>query len=575
MVADEQSARALRQLNQPWQKKAFGFYRMGECWNPTQFYSRSMSKLKIFAGERDENDKVVPTENQDLIKLMEPIVKSASGQAGILASYGRLQFLIGEGWLCQSRAPTAAEDSPLAWEFLSPVEIRLRDEGARVARFRIPGGEAEIYENLSDIEDAGDPAPGQMRLWRLWRRHPQNSSLADSPVNGVLDLYEQLWWVTMGERSDIQNRIANAGLLLIPDEIDFPSPEAEDEAQNEDSDIDPATRYVGEMMMTAIGNPGSAAASVPGIIRGKAEHLHPDAFRHIRMHDPMASMFASSREEALIKRISIGLDLPVEEIMGLSMANHWTAWKIEDEKWQHVEPVAQMFCDDLAAVYLRPLGMAMGIDGAEDAEVGYDNTDLIADPDKGKTAISLHVEGLLSGDATLEANGFSVEDRMEEEERQEWLAVRLRSAEMLGVEGEDPDTEAPPVEDDAVGESEPEATATLRGVAEFAVDRAREQAGARIRTMKRSCEDCFTGLEDVPNRQIIAALGRERLEAMGAPSPSSLVAGIHDSFLSTCERLGLRITTKMSQQILAHAAATLFDPSPPPLPQELLAILEG
>jgi hypothetical protein len=257
----------------------------------------------------------------------------------------------------------------------------------------------------------------------------------------------------MGERADIQSRIASAGMVLIPEEIDFTPAGAEEQAADEDAEGDPAQTILGETMMAAIGNPGDASQAVPVVVRGPAHLLHPDMFRHLRFYDPMGSVFASQREEAIITRISIGLELPVEEIKGLSVANHWGAFMIDEDRWRYVEPTAEMLVADLTAGYLRPVAEASGIQNWQSLSVDYDNSELVTDPDRGKTAITLHKDGMLKATKTLEVNGFDAdEDLMDEEEHAEWLAIQLRSPELAGVEVEpvvsDADVSEPDTEDD-------------------------------------------------------------------------------------------------------------------------------
>lgn len=590
-VTSEEQAKQLQTLHQKWQSLAFGYYdRIGECWNPAQFYARSLAKLTVEMGEIDaETGETNPTENETVKQLFEPIQRAFSGEGGLGASYGRLKFLIGEGRQVQYRPPLSEDpesaDNPPIWEFLSPTELQIRNDGREIVRMTQEGGGASTeYENISITgTNDGDPEPGQMRMWRFWRKHPRFSAQADSPVRAVLDLYEQLWWVTMGERSDIQSRIANAGILLIPREIDLEVSEAEVEALGEDPEADPFTVRIAGLMMEAIGDPGSAAGAVPGVIRAEADLLHPDKFRHLKFHDPSSSLFASQREEALIRRIGIGLDLPLEEIMGLSTANHWTAWKIDDEKWAHIQPVAQSWCDDVFAAIMRPLMIANGIQNPDDFAVIYDNTDLVTDPDKGKTAIVLHKDGVLGAEPTLVANGFEVEEQMSGQEREEWLAIQMRSLELLGIEPEpEPVPEAPQNDSDGIpdesepdtedsSEEEPAASEALRAIAILSLDRAREVAGAKVRGFRRSCPECFEGLEDVPNREIIAALGRDALKRMGAPAPGVLVAGVVSGFLSGCDRAGIKVTEALAMEIETYAAETLFTADPPPPSLDALA----
>lgn len=526
----------VRDLHQPWQARSFGYYDLiGECWNPAQFYARGLAKIRYFPATQMPDGELVEIKDG-------PAVEALANISHVASEYGRLIFLVGEGRLCQSREPDSAPDSDIIWEFLSPTEVALSNEGRTIVRNVSGSTQDQVeYDNISEDEEGQEPSPGEMRMWRFWRKHPKNSHLADSPIRPVLDLYEQLWWLTMRERADLQSRIADSGLLLIPEEIDFgPEESAEQAVDGDDPMADPFQEYVGNMMMTAIGDPGSASASVPGVIRGPAEFLHPDSFRMVHTHEPGGSLFTSQREEAIIRRIAIGLDLPVEEVLGMSKANHWTAWKVEDQKWQHLEPIATMFAKDVGDGYLRPVLIASGDVSPEEAKnimVGYDNSAFARDPDKGKTAITLHGEGLLSGIKTLEANGWSDQDVMDPDEHEEWLAIQLRNSALIPGAEPAPPTQGPPTEPtDTTPPPEPDAAARGRAVA-FAVTRARTAAGALVRSARRSCPDCLEGAEGVAAADLMSFLGPEKVGRL-IRSDEKLVEVMAASFVGTLTDLG-------------------------------------
>lgn len=521
---------------QDWQRRALGYYSLlGECWNPAHFFERGMGKVRFYAATLDEKGNPVEIEDGLAADAMEPINLVAP-------RYGLLTFLIGEGRLCQSLPATAQPGDDPVWEFLSTLEVRLTDEDRKIVRSSYGAGGAVEYENISSADGGGDPGPGQMRMWRFWRPHPMHSGLADSPVRPILDLYEQLWWLTMGERADIQNRIADNGLLLIPKEIDWSPPGAEAQAmEGDDPEVEPFTEYIGDLMMTAIGDPGSASASVPGVIRAPADLLAPDKFRILHTHDPVANaMFTSQREKSLIERIAIALEMPIAALTGIGNLNHWNAWKNDDEKWEHIEPTVGRYAADVANVYLRPLLRANGMSAAQAKQVvvAWDNSGFVNDPDRGKTAMQLHHDGLLSGEATLDANGWGEADRMEGEELDWWRAIQLRDA-TVGT-GEEPEPEAeeePPAEDDTPAEQAPAAEAELRDRAvRYATQRARAAAGALIRSAKRTCPECLDGFADVANADL-PARAADRLTELRV-SRDRLAQAAAEVFAVTLDQLG-------------------------------------
>lgn len=531
---------AVTKLHEPWQKRVFGYYDMiGECWNPAQFYARGLSKIRYYPATREQDGTYKEIETG-------PEVDALAAVSPIAGDYGRLLFLIGEGRLCQSRLPEeqgGSEDDPVVWEFLSPTEVTLSNDGKTIQR-RIPNGGVDgkiEYTNISDEPEGDEPGPGEMRMWRFWRKHPKNSMLADSPMRPVLDLYEQLWWLTMRERAYLQSRIADVGLMLIPEEIDFsPDGDAEEDAvEGEDPEADPFQAYVGEMFMATIMDPGTAAAAVPGVIRGPAEFLDEKVFRMLHTSDGQGSMETSEREQAIIQRLAVALDMPPAALTGLGTLNHWNAWKNEDEKWQHIEPIAELFARDVQDSYLRPLLIASGDspEQAADVYVRYDNSEFVRDPDRGATAIAMNKQGLLNAEATREANGWGEDAKQSEEEHLEYLAISLRDPTLVGGAAPAPPAEGnPPAEEDAQPTNEQNGQAATRA-RDYAVLRARAVAGGSLRSWRRSCPDCFEGTDSVRPEDLLAKLGPEKVAKL-VDDPGRIVSIMLATYNETLSKLG-------------------------------------
>lgn len=552
--ADRQESENIGRLHQPWQARAFSFYnRMGECWNPAQFVARALSKARLYAAIPDPDEKGEWKELEsgwafDLVQQWE----------GIPEPYGRLRSLIGEGRLTQSLPPDADDSATAVWEFLSPTELTLIENESRIQR--LVGAERIVYKNLSKVDGAGDPAPGEMRMWRFHRPHPENSGMADSSFRGVLDLYEQLWWLTLSERADLRNRAANQGILLVPEEIDFEEDGAEEQQEaGDDPAMDPFQRRLQEMLSAALSDPGSAQAASPGVVRGPAEMLDPNKFRHIRFHDPSSSLYASERERALILRISIGLDLPVDEVMGIAALNHWNAWKLDDDKFAHVQPEGEALARDLTEGVLRPIGRASREPDAEIVQVFIDWAELVSDPDRGKTAVILHAAGAIGDEALREANDFDETDAMTPEERQEWLAIQLKDGTLIGGAPDGGVTpaqnEEPPAEPAAPAADAKQATIIL------AARDARQAAGKWVLGKRRSCPDCFTGTAGVKADRIIAALGAANVAALGE-NEAALAARMRDRFYDSAAALGWTPPVEAAADIEMHFAHTLYEAEP-------------
>lgn len=560
--ADRDNTRNIMRLHQPWQTRLFGFYdKMGECWNPAQFLPRALSKAVLYPATGDpENPK-----------------RLTSGWAfemvqqwqGLLEPYGRLRGLIGEGRLCQSVRPDAAEGTKPVWEFLSPTELQLVEDGDKISR--LDGADRITYVNLSKRDDAGEPGVGEMRMWRFWRPHPKNSGMADSAFRGVLDLYEQLWWLTLSERADLRNRAVNQGIILVPEEIDFEPDDAEEEqAEGDDPELDPFEAQLHRMLDSALKDPGSASAASPGVVRGPAEFLKPDVFRHIRFHDPSSSLYVSDRERSLILRISIGLDMPVDEVMGIGALNHWNAWHLDNDRFAHIEPEGNALAKDLTEVVLRPIGRANNESDADEVFVAIDWAGLVSDPDRGKTAVILAEHGAIGYPALRKANDFDEKDAQTPEEHLEYLAIQLKDGSLVGGTapsdgggGATPvDQPAEPADPGAAPADEPAAASVMRErVIVAAAQEARFAVGRWVLSKRRSCPDCFDAIDTANPSHIVSGLGPSGIAAI-EQNAAGLSARLRDRFYMTCEALGYTPLTEQAADVEIWFASTLWEQNP-------------
>jgi hypothetical protein len=114
------------------------------------------------------------------------------------------------------------------------------------------------------------------------------------------------------------------------------------------------------------------------------------------------------------------------------------------------------------------------------------------------------------------------------------------------------------------------ASARVLGAAELAVERSRSLAGSRIRTRaNNSCADCKQVISAVPQRLVAAALGFDQVRLLPSiPGERALVQGGADDLVETLQRWNLPAAAAraIGDQVEAHAARTLYDAEPAPLP---------
>ena len=496
----------------------------------------------------------------------------------LLGTYGQLMFITGECYLLNTVDP---EEEAERWEIVSTDELKF-DATSNTYRRRVaPGGGDPITYRASD-DDEFEPMDDEAIVYRYWKRHPRYSAWADSPMRSVLDVAEELVMLTLAVRARARSRLAQSGILYVPDEL---SPKPVGIIGDEDAEEDPFLDDLTTHFITPIEDEGTAAAVVPFIVRGPATIsgvAARDAFFHIQTHEIEETYPEAGLRNEAIRRLALGLDMPPEALLGMTDANHWTAWQVQDTIWNsHLAPVSQQFCDDLTSTFLRPACEEEGVERAEEIVVAYDATEILSNPDRGKDAATLYDKRAIGKAALRESMGFSDEDAPDEEELEEMLAVALRDASLLGglpAEGSAPpaveEPEPDEVEEGPAGtEENPErenppdqAAARVLGAAEMALARCREVAGSRIRSKNRNRPELKI-CDGVANALVVASLGAVTLEKLSA-DPADLVSGGADAFVHLVSGWGYPVpqAEALGQMLEMYAARTLFEEKSPPAP---------
>jgi hypothetical protein len=638
-----------RRVIQGWQTRSFLYYEQcGEIWYAAQFYARALAKLELSVKRLDPAAPTGGEEDVDVASVQDYVTRiqdPGGGRANLLGAYGRLMFLTGEGYMLCTNPRDPYADSGIAggdadeggmvdigdeggddsdvealtveeeadyesevWEFLSTDELRADGDGS-FTRYQAPSLGANEVDAEND-EGVWEPLPGKAIAYRFWRRHPRYSALADAPMRGVLDLCEELLILTMAVRARAVSRVAGAGILAVPEEI---SPAPPKPAGDENPVEDPFLSDLTEAMVTPIKDQGTASAVVPFVVRGQAEYL--DKLRLITMSDPDKFYPETGLRTECIRRIAIGLDMPPEALIGTEDANHWTAWSIDEQTWKaHLQPIAQMLCDDLTSAYLRPAMAADGVANPEQYVVAYDASAVINHPDRTKDAKDLWDRLAISDEELREANGFPEDSAPDEAEwlRRAGFLMRDSSMAAYGIpsvraniepdpgqiegapqagglspapsaEGSPPSAKTPaesagtaapaqPTEQQASPPHPPTTAsaygAEVAGAVSVAVQRCREKAGARLRSQCAGIPDAAALIDGVPNVLVAAGLGRDRVSSVMPGTPARelvrggaapLIAALVDHGMTRSE------ATTLAQAAERHAAQTLFVKSPSPL----------
>lgn len=560
---------------------------VGECWYPAQFYSRTMQKVRFYPGFKNEKGEIEEVESGPLVELWNRLQDPGGGRTDLSGSYGHLMFLIGDGYLVEGD-----EDGVPIAEYLSPLELRIQPQAAgaqEYLRLRAPGMTPEELVEASDDDFA--PLGNEVRVSRLFRRHPSFSSWADSPVKAVLDLYALLRMLTLAGNAEAQSRAANRGLLYIPDELTFGPADAQD--GQEDPLVDPVMQELIDAANAAIRDPGSASAMVPILLRGPGL-LPTGAGTSVPMADllkwmqlgPEDSYRAIDAWEKVIARIGNGLDLPGTIVTG-EARNHWGDWLVDEQGFrQHVAPVCEKFGGDLTSAYLRPAARAALIENWENVGIGYDPAEAVNHPDQVATAKDMHDRLVISDETYREAGGYGEQDAPDDEELERRTLVKINvdpyAEPDAEVEGETAPQDGGSGNDatEAIPETQPAtnggvtasalAVSRILGASEAHISRIRALAGSRLKNRSQGCPDCQEKIRGLTASAIPPALGAEIVRGIidGHATESDLVAGGGDELAETLRRWGVRgeWPAELGRLVEQHTQRTLYEADPPPLP---------
>lgn len=414
-IGDRSEVKRLTKTRQSWQGEAWAYRRnVGELRYADAYLSNACMRLRIHPAvytpgevapvevtpETAQSQGIPPTLAQAALDVMDRLATGGpTAMAQIIKKLTSNFEIAGECYLVGQTDPVTRLET---WGIKSVNELRPQQSG------EVYLSESPLLTNISDMTLL---PPDLSVVERLWWPDPEWSMMADSPVRAELDTLEELLLLSRDVRATARSRIANNGLLFIPDEMTIIGPEPE----TDDDEADPFTASLMRSMETAMTNEGSAAAVVPVVVRGPG--ASGALIKHITFERQQNKFNINQRSE-LIGRLATGLDLPAEVLTGKADLNHWSSWQVDDDTFRHhIEPIAIVEVDALTAGYLWPQLDAMNAWAPEIVRrivLWYDPTELVTHPDKALDAKDAYDRGAIGRDALRKYLGMTDEDAPDE-----------------------------------------------------------------------------------------------------------------------------------------------------------------
>lgn len=404
-----------------WQREAWRLY---DITGPLRFVVNSVaktaSKAKLFVGEIDESGDIhVETLDPEIRQLAQgPLGAGESRKEAIRLICVNLQvageaFVVAEGWDSSiggfhnrdergnEATPTKLEPGQPGWDedrwFVVSSE-QMMDIGGQIV-IRRPGLFGGGYFTPVDERDI---------LMRVWIPHPVDVDEPDSPVRSAIPDLRELEALRKREFAELDSRLAGAGILWVPDDIDFPQGTAEgsdpaDPAGVSEGGLDGFLEDLGDAMGQSLQDRSSGAAMVPIGAQGNRESIA--AIRHMTFWTELSEQILPMKDSTL-RMLAMSLDAPVEMMQGMGQTNHWSAWLLDEQTIStHIEPLLSQIANALTRAWLEPVLRRLDRDPKQ-FSYAFNTASLQVRGDKTNTALELHERRLISDDALREVTDF-------------------------------------------------------------------------------------------------------------------------------------------------------------------------
>jgi hypothetical protein len=500
-----------------WQARAWEFYdTVGEFRYAADWVGSMLSKAKLEV--RNDEDAVVsdglPAE------VLDALYGGPENQSRMLAAFGTHLTVAGEYYVVG--ATRKGQD---VWVTAAPGEVSSR------------GG--KVYVDSKAIESDTD-----VYISRNWRPHPRRHTEAIAPSKAVLPILSEIDGLTRHVAAQIDSRLAGAGILILPNELKFPTAPVTGEdgttQQVASGELDEFVKMLTEAMSAAIADREEASALVPITLTVPGEYV--DKVNLLHFWTELDAHAIELRTEA-IRRLGLGLDMPPEVLTGTGDLNHWNAWAVDDAAIKvHAEPALDLVCTNLTDGYLRPLLVDLGM-GQEEANTYYvhaDTSGIRLRPNRSSEALDLYDRGLLSADALRRETGFDKEDAPDQTQVVEWLLRKI-----------------------AGGSTDPQMVASA--LAQLGVKGITAEVGQLTQAQPApSIADTRGDEPQIPDTLPDAQQDTSTVAAASAACRADLLAACEQMVYRALERAGNRIKTRLNgnrPQGVAAAELYLFVPA--------------
>lgn len=394
-----------------WQREAWRMFdTVGEYHSACTWVSNMISKAKITLLYDGQLVKPGDPKHEAALRALDALYGGPEEQAEMLRLFGLHLSVAGDCYLVAISGGNSDDD----WDVYSNLRIT-------------PSG--DWYKLTDDDSELNRKA----LVMRMWRKHPLDRKKGDSNSRAAMPILSELEVMTQRVAADSESRLVGAGLLLLPNEVTFPSMQQTRDGASEGAEDDVVVRtgidgfmdMLIDVASMAIADQSSAVAKVPVVVQMPGDQIAK--VKLINFWSDYDKAMKELRAEA-IRRLSLALDMPPEVLTGMADANHWTAWQMEEAAIKvHTEPQLKLILSSLTEGYLWPYldDESMDEDEIRRYSFGADTSEMRLRPNRSKEALELNDRGIVKDEVAARENGFDDDDLMDDADRAKWLMRKV------------------------------------------------------------------------------------------------------------------------------------------------------
>lgn len=389
-MSDGSSWKTWKFGNKDWQAEAWRLYDIvPELTKLAGRVGDSLAKARLYVTEVDETGEEQGEVTEERIKRLAAVPLGTGAQRDENLSLAGIDLSVaGECWLIGEGAAVNPERASGNWFVVTNAAVSRQGDEITVTRPQQRGGGKVKIVDGRDI------------MTRCWNPHPNDINQATSWTRPATVPLREIERLTMREFAELDSRLTGAGIMFVPEGIDFPR------SSDDPIGIAGFMAYIQRAAQASMIDQSSASAMVP-IMATVPTGTDLAALKEglINFWSPLSGEISEMKDKAIL-RVANSAEIPPETITGMGDANHWSAWLITDEGTRWISRYLNLVAAALTRGFLHLALESMGVANPERYAYAFDTSGLAAKPNRLEDATSLHDRGLISDEEMVKSAAF-------------------------------------------------------------------------------------------------------------------------------------------------------------------------